>query len=225
MSRLFEPNETVTRWTVGLYQTTAVLSIPMFVLRLIQAGARSSRALEGLANGMGGLVALVGLVAVVLLLVWMSMAYNNLEPLGNTEPTLSTGWAVAGWLIPVVSLVLPYVALRELWQSSAIDLVNADRAGRRTVPVPRSLAIWLGVKLIPGLYSLVAVTLMVTGRFGLLVHWGGVLWVGVLITGANVVNSFLLAGIVREIQERQVARWHRLEARRAEALDQSPYPR
>ena len=213
MSRLFEPNESVTRWTAGLNRTVGFLSIPMLVLRLIQVGASRGDAVKGLVDGLNSLMGLVGLVGAVLLLIWTYQAYSNLEPLGNDEPALGTGWAVAGWLIPIASLVLPYLALRELWQSSDHDLAPGDKEGRRAVPIPTSIHVWWATNLIPGLFFLLTLArISFLTRTELLFGPGQrwVLWAAVLNTAASVVESFLFAEIVKEIQERQVARWHRL---------------
>ncbi|HLN64363.1 MAG TPA: DUF4328 domain-containing protein [Symbiobacteriaceae bacterium] len=217
MSRLFEPNESVTRWTAGLNRTVAVLSIPMLFFRLIQASSGDASAVKGAADGLNSLIGLVGLVGAVLVLVWTYQAYSNLEPLGNYEPTLATGWAVAGWLIPIASLVLPYLTLRELWQSSDHDLAPGDKEGRRAVPIPTSIYVWWATNLIPALFALFTLSRIAFLTRAELIFGPGqrwLLWAVALNTAASIAESFLFAEIITEIQERQVARWHRLEARR-----------
>lgn len=62
-------------------------------------------------------VGLAGYAAVVpaaaLTIWWTYRVRRNLDALG-ARPRFAAGWAVAGWLIPVANLVLPYLVLREV---------------------------------------------------------------------------------------------------------------
>lgn len=69
------------------------------------------------------------LVAGVLVIVWCYRARRNLDAFPGAGPTLSSGWAIAGWLVPFVSLVVPYrvvanVARDSLWRHTTPVLVK-----------------------------------------------------------------------------------------------------
>ncbi|MFN2406736.1 MAG: DUF4328 domain-containing protein [Pyrinomonadaceae bacterium] len=59
------------------------------------------------------------LVTVVFFLMWLYRAHNNL---GAFDPwrrfDYSAGWAVGSFFIPFVNLVVPYRAVKEVWQKS-----------------------------------------------------------------------------------------------------------
>jgi hypothetical protein len=76
-------------------------------------------------------VALVGYAAVVpaaaLTIWWTYRVRRNLDALG-AQPRFAAGWAVAGWLIPVANLVLPYLVLRDVL---VLRQVARDRTATR----------------------------------------------------------------------------------------------
>ena len=57
---------------------------------------------------------------IVLFLMWLYRSYENLPSFGVRQSTLkySSGWAVGSFFIPFVSLVIPYRAMKELWNKS-----------------------------------------------------------------------------------------------------------
>jgi len=81
-------------------------------------------------NSIGAVVALVTflfavadliiyLTTVVFFLVWLYRAYDNLRTFRPTSRLdYSPGWAVGSFFIPFVNLVLPYRAVKEVWQKS-----------------------------------------------------------------------------------------------------------
>ncbi|WBB77409.1 DUF4328 domain-containing protein [Micromonospora sp. WMMD882] len=69
------------------------------------------------------------LVAAVLVIVWCHRARRNLDAFPGAGPTLATGWAVAGWLVPFVNVVVPYrvvanITRDSLWQPATPPLVK-----------------------------------------------------------------------------------------------------
>ncbi len=72
-----------------------------------------------------GLLALpylaVLITAAVLVIIWMWRARMNLEAFPGTQRGMRSGWAIAGWLIPFVNLVVPFkvmgtIARASLWR-------------------------------------------------------------------------------------------------------------
>ncbi|MEM1415871.1 MAG: DUF4328 domain-containing protein [Myxococcota bacterium] len=64
-----------------------------------------------------GALALLVLTGVVFL-VWFFRIYENLAGLGK-QGERSVGWAIGAWFVPIVSLFLPYLMMREAWEKSA----------------------------------------------------------------------------------------------------------
>lgn len=62
---------------------------------------------------------IIYLATVVFFLIWLYRAYDNLRAL-NPSRRLdhSPGWAVGSFFIPFVNLVVPYRAVKEVWQKS-----------------------------------------------------------------------------------------------------------
>jgi hypothetical protein len=51
--------------------------------------------------------------------IWLYRAYGNLRAFNPwSRPDYSPGWAVGSFFIPFVNLVVPYRAVREVWQKS-----------------------------------------------------------------------------------------------------------
>jgi len=75
---------------------------------------------------------ILSLAVAVLWLVWQYRAHSNVRTLvpGTHFRPL---WALASWLIPVANLLLPPLAVRELWRVSNPDVEDWRRA--RTTPL------------------------------------------------------------------------------------------
>jgi len=76
--------------------------------------------------GIGLLTAIVYIATVVLFLMWLYRAHENLQAFGVRKNQLeySSGWAVGSFFVPFVSLVVPYRAIRELWRKSVPESSN-----------------------------------------------------------------------------------------------------
>ena len=134
---LWHPTRTLTTWLSVLLAAEAVLS-------LASLGQGTSRSLDGIASGFDALLngqnklaetrfehasdgnafpitQVVGYVAVaflVVVIIWQWRSQTNARALGRDGERISPGWGIAGWLIPLVNLVLPYLVFQDLWRSS-----------------------------------------------------------------------------------------------------------
>ena len=52
-------------------------------------------------------------------LVWLYRAEANARALGAEDMMVSPGWSVGWFFVPLVQLVMPFIAVRELWKASA----------------------------------------------------------------------------------------------------------
>jgi hypothetical protein len=69
--------------------------------------------------GIGLLQSLGFLVSAVTFLVWVHRASCNQVALGGHPPVHSPGWAIGGWFIPLIHLVIPYQVVAEIARNAA----------------------------------------------------------------------------------------------------------
>src|SRR4029450_4533394 len=113
---------------------------------------RVAKDLAGDGASSGDLYLWVGLVQAAWFLVtagywlpWFRRAYRNLPALGARRLRYRPWWAVAAWLLPVVSLFRPQQVLNDIWRARDHDLppppppAGPERppAGPRPRPPPR----------------------------------------------------------------------------------------
>jgi hypothetical protein len=86
-------------------------------------GATSAEDMLNAANSVDSfrLIALLAtIVAGIVMLVWVSRVRNNAERFGGPgSQRLSRGWAVWGWICPVVDLWFPYRTMSDIYRASA----------------------------------------------------------------------------------------------------------
>src|SRR5437773_2571325 len=84
----------------------------------------------------------LGLGGVVTFLLWVGRAYRNLPALGAHELDYSPRSAIAWWLVPIVSLVVPLRMMIELWRASDPSIRPNGRSDRQRAPFPKLLLTW-----------------------------------------------------------------------------------
>jgi hypothetical protein len=77
-----------------------------------------------------GILLFLMFVVLVLVIIWTFRAAKNNEALGRFYPRLKPGWAIAGWLIPLVNLVIPVLMLQDLWRGSEVSTPRGDPGWR-----------------------------------------------------------------------------------------------
>lgn len=71
------------------------------------------------AVGMMGVVSLpLFALAALFVLIWIHRAHDNLFRFGLPGLVYSPGWSVGSFFVPVVNLLIPFRAMRELWNRS-----------------------------------------------------------------------------------------------------------
>lgn len=75
-------------------------------------------------------------------LVWLYRAEVNVRALGAEDMMVSPGWAVGWFFVPLVQLVMPFVAVRELWKASATP--RDWQLGASSPVIALWWACWLG---------------------------------------------------------------------------------
>ena len=88
-------------------------------------------------RAVGGLTLLLLLAAGVAVIVWLRRCYHNARALtGATQH--ATAWAIWGWIVPVVSLVMPLLVVRDAFARSR-------RFHEAAAPVPAAVGWWWGL--------------------------------------------------------------------------------
>jgi hypothetical protein len=94
-----------------------------------EEGVTERLTLFELLQGLAGLATLAVFVALaVAFLMWLHRASKNLRALGNPGQRIefTPGWAVGWFFIPFANLVMPYKAVREVWEKSDPNVRTGD---------------------------------------------------------------------------------------------------
>jgi Domain of unknown function (DUF4328)/Protein of unknown function (DUF2510) len=144
---------------------TAALAIEA-VVSLATLGQGTPRSLDGVSSGLDALlhghdalaqtrfdhasdgsgfqvsqfVGWVAVVVIVLAILWQWRSQHNAQALGREGARISPGWGVAGWLIPLANLVIPYLVFQDLWRSS--DEHSEPGTGWRSLPGAPLVSAW-----------------------------------------------------------------------------------
>lgn len=82
---------------------------------------------------------------IVLFFFWLHRAASNTEALGAKGLESSPGWTVGWFFVPVANLVMPYRAMREVWQASR------SPAQWNTARIGPGLLLWWLIHLFAGI--------------------------------------------------------------------------
>jgi hypothetical protein len=87
----------------------------------------------GLMQGVQGIATLA---TAVLTMIWLYRVASNLRKLGRAT-TWAPIWAVFGWILPPVLIIIPFLMVREVWKAS-----TADAQGASWKQAPENPMIW-----------------------------------------------------------------------------------
>jgi Domain of unknown function (DUF4328) len=105
---------------------------------------------------LGILQLLLYLATGVAFIVWFRRAYQNLVALGTQALRFEPGWAVGGWLVPVLNLVRPKQIADDLWRATDPALPDQAGAAWKQVRVPPWLHAWWLLFLLSGVVGILA---------------------------------------------------------------------
>jgi hypothetical protein len=147
----------------------------------------------------------VFIALVIAFLIWLHRVAKNLPALGNAKSKVehSPGWAVGSFFVPFVNLVVPYKAIREIWEKSDPS-VRTEEGFMFTTPssAPPLLLGWWIAWLVSNVISNISWRLpshtpdtetFITG-------------VDIISDLANIVAAALAIMVVRDIDRRQTER-------------------
>ena len=135
----------------------------------------------------------------IVFLVWLYRAEVNARALGAQDMMVSPGWAVGWFFIPLVHLVMPFVAVRELWKASATP--RDWQLGPVSPVVVLWWACWLGTVISGN----IAFALSRMDDYGALVAAD---FMGTVSAVFTIPSAILLAAIIGRIQAMQEAPSH-----------------
>jgi Domain of unknown function (DUF4328) len=134
------------------------------------------------------------LVTAIAFLVWLYRAEVNARALGAEDMMVSPGWAVGWFFVPLVQLVMPLIAVRELWKASATP------RDWQLGPVSPITALWWACWLATSIAGNIAFALSLQGDWDLYVAADFMATVSAVFF---IPTAILLAAIVGRIQQMQ----------------------
>jgi hypothetical protein len=150
------------------------------------------------ALGLIGIVSIVFLVALLASFVlvgrWIYRASANAHALSG-EMTISPGWAVGWYFIPIANLFKPYQAMREIWMASHF------RGDWRGEPSPSLLTGWWGLWIVVNILDNISMRLGARDEEGAIV---GLTTTFDLVAGVlNVALCLILITLMRQVARAQ----------------------
>jgi hypothetical protein len=155
----WRPTRTLATWLTWLFAAQAAGQVALMFVDNAKPLVRMHAAFDALFDGRDAaarrlfrqasegnsrpgvqVIGYVALASVVLLLIWLWRSAHNAQALGRTGARLTPVWAVLGWIIPLASFVLPYLAISDLWRSSDPQAARGD--GWRSRPVSPLVVGW-----------------------------------------------------------------------------------
>lgn len=143
---------------------------------------------------------LVFLLSVIPILIWIYRAHANLANAGLDGLRHSAGWAVASYFVPFANFVVPFGAMRELYNRSAGE---PQEFGHISVGAVTSWwACQLGAVVVWIIVAVSALIDALPGVYLLTPFWARYAWT-VLMLALLAGSAWFLQRIVREVTEAQ----------------------
>ena len=148
-------------------------------------------------GGLALMTLAVYIATIIVFLMWMYRAYENLPALGVARSSIgySSGWAIGSWFVPFVSLVVPYRATKELWNKSVPNTGTMFSA----LSPPAFFPIWWAFWLLSNFASNAYLRLSFNDQLSPEVD--GVL--GVVTAVLSIVSALFAMKVVAEIDKQQ----------------------
>jgi len=135
----------------------------------------------------------------ILVLIWLYRANAGARALGAEDMMVSPGWAVAWFFVPLANLVMPFIAMRELWKASA------NPRDWQLASAPLAIPLWWAFWLASGLAGGVAVVLALQPEMDALAAADAAVALSELL---SIPAALLLAWIVGGVEKLQAGPEH-----------------
>ncbi len=148
--------------------------------------------------GLGLLQIMLYVSTVVVFLMWLYRSYENLPAFGTPVRSLeySSGWAVGSFFDPFVNLVVPYRAVRELWQKS-----EPFETSLGSQSPPAILPLWWGFWIVSNIASNISLRVAFSDD----IARENVVTIGLIADALNIISAIFAVIVVGEIVGRQEA--------------------
>jgi hypothetical protein len=157
--------------------------------------------------GAGLSIIAVYAATVVAFVMWIHRAYSNLTALGNPKEGLeySPGWAIGGFFIPFVNLVVPYRVVREIWvKSDPVIRSEQDWMFSSSPEAPGLIKLWWAFWLLSNFANNILFRIAGEAETPEALLWEGHLSAGVAVL--EIIAAVLAIRVVRGIDRRQEER-------------------
>ena len=140
----------------------------------------------------------VYIATIVFFLMWLYRSFENLPAFGVPRNSIkhSSGWAVGSFFIPFVSLVVPYRAVRELWNKSVPN--SGTMFGDQSPPA--FFPIWWAAWLLSTITSNVYLRLSFSDQLSREAD----ATLGAVTAALSIVAAFFAIKVVNEIDKQQI---------------------
>ena len=128
--------------------------------------------------------------------VWSYRANRDARAFGASGMSFSPGWAVAVGFIPVVNLIGPYRAVKEIYQASSRTASSSIGNSWRDTRVPAVFPLWWGFWIASLAWNFVPYTTLTPSS---------AVWGQAILELLRAVAALLLIIVVRGIEARQAA--------------------
>lgn len=159
---------------------------------------------EEIITNLGLLLAAVGLLTyiptVVLFCCWFFRANANARALGAQGMSITPGWSVGWWFIPIANLFKPYEAAHEIYRASDPDRGPEDW---RLTPKPALINWWWALWLIGGFVGQIDMRMGLSDDYQI-AHLSS--WTGVVTALFSVSAAILVIRMIRSIDGRQLVK-------------------
>lgn len=130
---------TISTVTIVLYVACAA-AFAFSGFAILAAGSAPDEALLGFYGLTAVGNAAIFYVSAFAIAMWIYRAHHNLAKLGHSDLEFTPGWSVGWFFVPFANLVMPFQAMRELWNLSC----GSEGSGAPILPL------WWGCFLIGG---------------------------------------------------------------------------
>ena len=142
----------------------------------------------------------VYIATIVVFLMWLYRAHENIAAFGVPKHQMqhSSGWAVGSFFIPIVSLFIPYRAIKEVWRKSIPDYAAKSMFAELDPPVffPLWWGFWITSNIIDQVYFRMSWRDDVPADASAMV--------GTISGVLGIIAAALAIKVIREIQHQQV---------------------
>ena len=150
-----------------------------------------------------GLVGLLDFIAMVLCFIlvgcWIHRASANAHVLSN-EMTISPGWAVGSYFIPILNLFRPFQGMKEAWMASHY------RHSWQGESAPGLLVVWWTLWIVVNILNNISFRLSLDNPD--ILPTAPILWLDVVIALLNLPLCLVLIRMMRELSRVQLAARH-----------------